>query len=98
MGITYVLPNKNLLVTSSKTGSVFATSPKGEILRAPILDSLKTMRDGIMDYELLKMLSQKHPDKAKEICSQIVYSFDRYNTDIKVFREKRKMILKLLSK
>jgi hypothetical protein len=59
---------------------------------------LETMRDGIMDYELLKMLSQKQPDKAKEICSQIVYSFDEYNTDIKVFREKRKMILELLSK
>lgn len=59
---------------------------------------LETMRDGIMDYELLKMLSQKHPDKAKEICSQIVYSFNRYNTDIKVFREKRKLILELLSK
>lgn len=56
------------------------------------------MRDGIMDYELLKMLSQKDPDKAKEICSQIVYGFDSYNTDVKVFLEKRKMILELLSK
>jgi hypothetical protein len=59
---------------------------------------LEAMRDGIMDYELLKMLSQKDPDKAKEICSQVIYSFDRYNTDIKVFMEKRKMILELLSK
>jgi hypothetical protein len=59
---------------------------------------LEAMRDGIMDYELLKMLSQKDPDKAKEICNQVIYSFDRYNTDIKVFMEKRKMILELLSK
>ena len=59
---------------------------------------LEAMRDGIMDYELLKMLSKNDPDKAKEICSQVVYSFDRYNTDIKVFMEKRKMILELLSK
>jgi hypothetical protein len=77
-------------------GDSYIVYPEYEKLYSSI--RLETMRDGIMDYELLKMLSQKHPDKAKEICSQIVYSFDEYNTDIKDFREKRKMILELLSK
>ncbi len=58
---------------------------------------LETMRDGIDDYELLKMLEKKYPVKAKELCRQEVYRFDLYDTDIKSFRDKRKKILELLS-
>lgn len=55
-------------------------------------------RDGIMDYELLNMLSKKNPKAAKEICNEIIHDFDSYNTDILAFRKKRKRILELLSK
>jgi hypothetical protein len=82
--------------TEWPAGDSYIVYPGYEKLYSSI--RFETMRDGIMDYELLKMLSMKDPAKAKEICSQIVIGFDRYNTNIKFFREKRKMILELLSK
>ncbi len=59
---------------------------------------LEAMRDGIYDYELLKMLAGKQPEKAKDICRRVVIGFNVYDTEIKSFREKRKQILELLSK
>ncbi|MBS1600533.1 MAG: DUF4091 domain-containing protein [Bacteroidetes bacterium] len=77
-------------------GDAFITYPgNGKILSSIRLEA---MRDGIVDYELLKMLSAKNPDAAKEICRQVVYQFDKYDTDIKSFRDKRQQILEWLSK
>jgi len=59
---------------------------------------LEAMRDGIVDYELLSMLGEKNPEEAAELARQIVYEFDLYDINIKAFRDKRKQILKLLSK
>jgi len=76
-------------------GDAFITYPgKGKILSSIRLEA---MRDGIVDYELLKMLETKKPEEAKEICRQVVYQFDKYDTDVKSFREKRKLILELLT-
>lgn len=58
---------------------------------------LEAMRDGIVDYELLKMLKEQHPEEAAELARQVVYRFDHYDINIKAFREKRKTILSLLS-
>ena len=58
---------------------------------------LEAMRDGIVDYELLKMLSVKHPAEAEELARQVVYRFDYYDINVDAFREKRKKILTLLS-
>ena len=58
---------------------------------------LEAMRDGIVDYELLKMLKSKYPAEASELARQVVYRFDHYDTNIEAFREKRKTILSLLS-
>ena len=55
------------------------------------------MRDGIFDYELLRMLEDKYPDKAKELARQVVYHFDLYDMNVSAFRGKRKEILELLS-
>ena len=55
------------------------------------------MRDGIVDYELLKKLEEKKPAIAKEVCRQVVYEFAKYDTDIKSFRAKRKFILQQLA-
>lgn len=57
----------------------------------------EAMRDGIADYELLKLLEEKYPDEAKELARTIVYGFDHYDINIKSFREKRVKILTLLS-
>jgi len=58
---------------------------------------LEAMRDGIVDYELLKMLERKFPDEASELARQVVYRFDYYDINIEAFREKRKRILEMLS-
>ena len=77
-------------------GDAFITYPgNGKILSSIRLEA---MRDGIVDYELLKMLEVKKPEIAREICRQVVYEFDKYDTDIKSFRLKRRAILELLSK
>ena len=59
---------------------------------------LEAMRDGIVDYELLKMYREKFPDKAKELVDTTVYGFEHYDTNIGEFRRKRREILKNLSK
>jgi hypothetical protein len=40
---------------------------------------LEAMRDGICDYELLKMLEAKDPEMAKKIAGKIVFNFDHYD-------------------
>lgn len=54
-------------------------------------------RDGIADFNLLKMLSRKNPEKAKAYCDRMIYSFDSYNTDVLTFRENRRNLLEALS-
>jgi len=76
-------------------GDAFITYPgKGEILSSIRLEA---MRDGIVDYELLKMLEEKKPEVAHELCRQVVYEFAKYDLDIKALRAKRKLILQLLT-
>ena len=59
---------------------------------------LEAMRDGIVDYELLKMLEAKNPEKAKEVSGKIVFNFDHYDLNVINFRKLRKEILEELSK
>lgn len=59
---------------------------------------LHAVRDGIMDYELLKMLSEKNSAKAKELADAMILSFDRYNNSIEHFRGIRKVLLEELNK
>jgi hypothetical protein len=57
----------------------------------------ETMRDGIADYELLKLLEKKDPAKAAQLAGSIIRSYDRYDTDIALFRAKRVKLLEWLS-
>jgi len=68
---------------------------KGKILSSIRLEA---MRDGIADYELLKMLEAKDPAKAKEMCAKAAMDFTLFNMDIPSFRKTRTEILNLLSK
>ena len=56
------------------------------------------MRDGICDYELLKMLESIDEKKAKEIAGKIIFRMDHYDLNIINFRKLRKEILLELSK
>lgn len=58
---------------------------------------LEAMRDGIVDYELLKMYRAKFPEKAKKMVDTTVYGFEHYDTNIGDFRKKRRQILQALS-
>jgi hypothetical protein len=57
----------------------------------------ETMRDGIDDYQLLKMLWKKNPDKAQEYAKNIILNFNEYDGSIPYFRIIRKSMLELLS-
>ncbi len=59
---------------------------------------LEAMRDGIVDYELLLMYSEKFPDKAKTMVGTTVYGFEHYDINIGEFRKKRRELLQDLSK
>lgn len=57
----------------------------------------EAMRDGIYDYELLKMLGKKDPAKAKECANDIILGFDNYDGSISYFRKVRREVLEALS-
>lgn len=57
---------------------------------------LSAMRDGIRDFELLKMVEEISPAKAEEFCSRVVYDNANYNLDVPDFRKVRKDILEFL--
>jgi len=58
---------------------------------------LCTMRDGIRDYELLRMVEAVNPQKAKEWCDSIILGPDKYNMDFKHFYKIRREMLEFLS-
>jgi len=59
---------------------------------------LEAMRDGIVDYELLKRFSQRFPEEAKEMVNTTVYGFEHYDINIGEFRKKRREMLVMLSR
>ena len=59
---------------------------------------LEAMRDGIADYELLRLLEEKDPAAAAEIVDAVVMDFDSYNSDIENFRKVRTRLLTELEK
>ena len=59
---------------------------------------LAAMRDGIRDYELLKMLGETDAVKAMELCRSKATNYLTHNTDVEEFRQTRRTILELLSK
>jgi hypothetical protein len=57
---------------------------------------LEAMRDGIEDYELLKLLEKKNPKLAREICDSIVQSLTEYSLDPAAFRRARGRLIAAL--
>jgi len=58
---------------------------------------LSAMRDGIRDYDLLKMVEEKDPEKAMEFCKSIILGPDSYDMDLAHFHSVRKQMLEFLS-
>ena len=63
-----------------------------------LLDSIRheAMRDGVEDYELLTLLAQKDPAKAKTLAETVVRSFTDYVRDPKTLRQVRIELLEAL--
>jgi hypothetical protein len=55
------------------------------------------MRDGIVDYELFRMLEKKNPAMAKDIIDKVIFTFERYDNNIEAFRLNRRHLMELLS-
>jgi hypothetical protein len=88
-GIQYeggnILPGGDSWIIYPKDGKLFSSI------------RFDAMRDGIVDYELFRMLEKKDPEKAKDIIDKVIYAFDRYDNDIDVFRGHRRQLMELLS-
>ncbi|MHB0998257.1 MAG: DUF4091 domain-containing protein [Armatimonadota bacterium] len=59
---------------------------------------LEAMRDGLEDFELLKLLAKKDPKKAEKISSSVIRTMTDYTIDPAEFRAARAELIKALSK
>lgn len=59
---------------------------------------LEALRDGVEDYEMLKILEKKNAKAAHTICDSIVKSWTDYTLDPAVFRAARMRLIKALEK
>jgi hypothetical protein len=55
------------------------------------------MRDGIEDYELLRLLAAKKPDEADAICRSVVRSLTDYTLDPAEFNNARRRLLEAVA-
>lgn len=58
----------------------------------------EAQRDGIDDYQLLKMLEAEDPEAAKSIVDGIILGFNSYDGSILYFRKMHQKLLELLSR
>lgn len=58
---------------------------------------LEAMRDGIVDYELLKMFKERYPEEADKMVHLTVTHMKRFNSSIEDFCKNRRTILEKLS-
>ena len=59
---------------------------------------LAAMRDGIRDFDMLKMYEKLDPDGAMRLCRSVAVDYLTHNTDIQNFRQVRREILETLEK
>lgn len=58
---------------------------------------LEALRDGIEDYELLRLLEKSNPTRAQLICNSVVTSWTSYTRDPATFRAARAQLLSSLT-
>ncbi len=60
-----------------------------------LLDSMRheAMRDGVEDYELLRLLARRDREKAAALAQRVVDSFTNYVRDVATFRQVRQELL-----
>ena len=55
----------------------------------------ESQREGIEDFELLRLLEQRHPQQASALVRSVIQGFDRYTKKVSVFRAAREKLLKM---
>jgi hypothetical protein len=58
---------------------------------------LEVLRLGVQDYELLKMLEEQNPVKARELANQLVRTITDYEKNVSKFNEIRQQLMTALS-
>ncbi len=58
---------------------------------------LEAHREGLEDYELLRLLKQQDPEHAAAILRPVIRRFDSYTEDVKPFRAARRELLQALT-
>ena len=58
---------------------------------------LEAQREGFEDLEFLRRLGARHPAAVRRILRPVLTSFDRYTTDLAVFRRGRRALLRAVS-
>lgn len=82
-GGTYLPPGDSHIVYPGKRG------PMSSI-------RLEALRDGVEDYELLRLLAKKDESKAREICDSVVRTMTDYTLEPSEFRKARMRLIKAL--
>jgi hypothetical protein len=54
---------------------------------------LEAMRQGMEDYELLRLLAKDRPDRARAILRRLVRGFGDYTADVPLYRKTRRELL-----
>lgn len=83
-GDTYLPPGDSHITYPGKSGPLSSIR-------------FEAMRDGIEDYELLKLLEKKQPKLARQICDSIVRSLTDYTLDPAEFRKARARLVDALA-
>lgn len=55
----------------------------------------ESQREGLEDFELLKLLEQRHPKKAQALVRSVIRGFDDYTKNVAAFRAARGKLLKM---
>ncbi|MGB9759864.1 MAG: glycoside hydrolase domain-containing protein, partial [Thermoproteota archaeon] len=88
-------PFKNVEPNNLPPGDAFIIYPGKEGPLSSI--RFEVLRLGVQDYELLKMLEEKNPTKARELANEVVRTITDYEKDISKFNEVRKQLVTSLS-
>ena len=88
-------PFKNVEPNNLPPGDAFIIYPGREGPLSSI--RLEVLRVGVQDYELLKMLEEQNPVKARELANQLVKTITDYEKDVSKFNEIRQQLMTSLS-
>jgi hypothetical protein len=88
-------PFNNVEPSDLPPGDAFIIYPRKDGPLSSI--RFETLRLGVQDYELLKMLEGVDPQKARQLAETVVRSLTDYEEDVSKFNEARRTLMALLS-